>query len=123
MEDRELDEAWVKLLMELGRVPEAADVHAKKGELLKAIETLNASATRSAEHVRRIIQYLLAGLWRGFTFGFTITRSSPSATLQKLLALADELDESAKMEKGFDEVSPSFYSVSGRILHPYTFRL
>ena len=119
VEDWELDEARIKLLTEQDRVLEAADIHAKNGKLLKAIETLNVSATRSAEHVRRIIQYLLAGLRRGFTFGFAMTPSPPSATLQKFLALADGIDESAKMERGFDEVSPSSIQwANSTSLHP-----
>ena len=107
VEEWELDEARIKLLTEQDRVLEVADIHAKKGKLLKAIEILNASPTRSAEHVRRIIRYLLAGLRRGFTLGITITQSLPSPALSRLLALTDKLDESVKGEKEFDEVSSS----------------
>lgn len=102
-----LDEARTKLLTELGRVLEASAIYAKNGDFVKAVEALSASTTRSADHVRLMIEYLSKGLRRGFTLGVTITPSS-SPTLLRLLALVDRLDGDATTERGFDEVRSSF---------------
>jgi hypothetical protein len=118
LKDRKLEEARVKLLTELDRVLEAAEIHAKNRKLVQAIETLSASTTRSAKHEQQMIEYLLRGLRRGFTLGMTPTPST-SPTLFKLLALVDRLDESATAGQGFDEVrSPRPYG--GWALHSYT---
>ena len=106
LKDQKLDEARVKLLTELDRVLEAAAIHAKKGDLVKAVEILSASTTRRADHARQMLQYLLTGLRRGFTLGITITQTT-SPTLSRLLALADQLHKSAETEQGFDEVRSS----------------
>ena len=117
LKDWELDEAHTKLLTELGRVLEAAAIYAKKGDLVKAVETLSASATHHVDHAQQILQYLLTGLRRSFTLGITITQTT-SSTISRLLVLADQLHKSAEMKQGFDEVRSS-HSFSGRIFQPY----
>lgn len=103
LEHEGLYEARIKLLLELGRIVEAAAVHAKNGNMLEAVETLNTSAARDVDLLRRMIEYLSKGLRPGFTLG--VLPSSPSPTISRLLVLADQLDEAAMTEPGFDEVS------------------
>ena len=105
LEDYDLDEARLKLLMELGRVLKAAGIHAKKGNLLRAIELL--TATPRADHVRPTIEYLLAGLRRNIALG-VLPNSNPTAL--KLLAYADRLDKSAMTEQEINEACPSHLS-------------
>ena len=98
----DLYDAHVKLLMDLGRILEAAGIHAKNGNMLKAVEVLIASA-HSVEHVRPTIEYLLTGLRRSLTFGVLPMSSSIAS---KLLALEDRLDKSAMTVQEIDEVGP-----------------
>ncbi|KAF9642213.1 P-loop containing nucleoside triphosphate hydrolase protein, partial [Thelephora ganbajun] len=98
-----LDEARLKLLIELGRILEAAEIHAKNNDMLKAVETLSKSAARGVDHMRPMIKYLLTGLRRGFTFG--VPPSSTSPTASRLLALADQLDKSIMTEQEVDELT------------------
>ena len=104
LEDYDLDEARAEMLKESGKVLESAVVHAKEGDMLKAVETLAASATHSVDHARPMIEYLLAGLWQCLTFGVLPT-STPLAA--ELLGLRDRLDRSAMTKQEVDEVSPS----------------
>jgi hypothetical protein len=104
LENHGLDEARVELLIDLGRIPEAAEILAKRGNMLKAVEILSAPATYSVDHVRPMIEYLLTGLRRGLTLG-VLPISSPIAS--KLLVRAGRLDKSAMTKKEADEVSPS----------------
>ena len=99
LEDCDLDEARFKLLMELGRVLEAAGIHAKNGNLLKAVELLTAAPR--ADHVRPVIEYLLTGLLQNMTFG-VLPDSNPTA--QKLLVYTDRLDKSAMTEQEITKV-------------------
>jgi len=99
LEDYDLDEARAELLVQLGRVLTAAEIHAKNGNMLKAVKILTASAHR-VDHVRPTIEYLLTGLWRGLTFGVLPTSDSIAS---KLLVLAVWLDESAMTEQEVDE--------------------
>ena len=116
LEDYDLDEARIELLIDLDRILEAAGIHAKNGDMLKAVILLSAPATYSADHVRPTIEYLLMGLRRGLTLGVLPT-SSPAVS--RLLVHADRLDKSAMTEQEVDEVGLSFYSVSGsHILAP-----
>ena len=57
LETLDLDEARIKLLLALGRNLEAAAVHAKNGDMLRAAETLGTSAARGADLARRKIEY------------------------------------------------------------------
>ena len=100
LEDYDLDEARAEMLKESGRVLESARVHAKEGDMLKAVETLIASDVRSVDHVRPTIEYLLTGLWRGLTFGML-----PSSTpiVSELLGFAGRLDRSAMTQQEVDE--------------------
>ena len=114
MEDHNLDEARIKLLIDLGRIVEAAAVHAKNGDMLKAVMLLSAPATYSVDHVRPMINHLLAGLRQGLTLGVPPT-SNPMTS--KLLVRADQLDKTAMTDKELDEVS--FYPPCDRqILRP-----
>jgi len=99
-----MDEARVKLLKRLGRILEAAGVHAKNGDLLKAVEMLTASAAHNADHVAPAVKYLLTGLRRDLTLGALPT---PSSIVSKLLALSDRLDKRAVPKQEVDEVSSS----------------
>jgi len=109
LEDYDLDEARVKLLMELGRVTKAAAIHAKNGNILKAVEILTASGL-SVDHVRHAIEYLLTGLRRSLTLGVLPASNS---TASKLLVYADKLDEGAITEQEANEVSLPIHSISG----------
>ena len=113
LEDYGLDEARVKLLMGLGRILEAVEIHAENGDVLKAVEFLIASAAQNVDHVRPAMNYLLAGLRRGFTLGMFPTSSS---TASKLLRLADRLDKNAMTEQEIDEVCLP-RSFNQRVLH------
>ena len=115
LEDYDLDEARLKLLMELGRVTKAAAIHAKNGNILKAVEVLTAS-TCSVDHVRPTIEYLLIGLRQSLTLG-VLPASSPTAS--KLLVYADQLDKGAMTEPEINEVSP-FHPFVRQVLHPGT---
>jgi len=112
LEECDLDEARVKLLIELGRVPKAAGIRAKNGDMLGAVEILTASA-HGVGHMRLTIGYLLTGLWRSLTLG-VIPTSNPIAS--KLLALADRLEKSAMTEQEVDEVCLS-HPFNRRVLH------
>lgn len=98
-----LDETLAKLLEELGRNLEAAEVHARNGAVLKAVEILFTS--RNVGHTRRMIEYLLAGLRQGFTFG--ITPSSISSTVSGLLEFGEQLDHGTMTKQEVDEASHS----------------
>ena len=104
LEEYDLDEARVELLIDLGRILKAAAVHAKNGDMLKAVRLLSAPATYSVDHVRPTIEYLLIGLRRGLTLGVPPI-SSP--VVSKLLVWADQLDKSAMTEQEVDEVGLS----------------
>jgi len=99
-----MDEARVKLLEGLGMIREAAEIHAKNGDLLKAVEILTVSAAHNASYTRPAVDYLLTGLWRYLTIGVLPT-SNPIAS--KLLALADRLDKRAVSKQEVDEVRSS----------------
>jgi hypothetical protein len=102
LEDYDLDEARFKLLMELGKVLKAAGIHAKNGNLLKAVELLTTNPR--VDHVRPAIEYLLTGLRRNMTLG-VLPDSNPTAP--KLLVYADRLDRSAMTEQEINEACPS----------------
>jgi len=99
-----LDNARVELLMDLGRILEAAQIHAKNGNMLKAGRLLSEPATYSVDHARPMIDYLLTGLRQSLTLG-VVPASSPTAS--KLLGLADRLDKTIMTEQEIDEVNPS----------------
>lgn len=103
LEDQDLNEARIKLLLELGRFLEVAAIYAKDGDILRAVETLNTSAACGVDLVRQTIEYLLIGLRRSFTLG--VTPSSTSPTASRLLELADKLDKAAATEQELNEVS------------------
>ena len=104
LEEYGLDEARIELLIELGRIPEAAEIHVKNGDVLKAVEMLSMPAAHGVDHVRPMIEYLLTGLRRGLTLG-VLPSSSPVTS--KLLVLADRLDKTAMTAQEVDEVSLS----------------
>ena len=106
LEDYDLDEARAKLLVKLGKILKAAGIHAKNGNMLKAVEVLNASGCR-VDHVRPSIEYLLTGLWRDLTLGVLPTSNSIAS---KLFALADRLERSAMTKQEVDEVCVSHSS-------------
>jgi len=110
MEEHNLDEARIELLTDLGRIVEAAAVHAKNNDMLKAVMLLSAAATYSVDHVRPMIDYLLTGLRQGLTLGVP-PMSNPITS--KLLARVDRLDKTAMTKKELDEVSPSPHSING----------
>ena len=112
LEDYDLDEARLKLLMELGRVTKAAAIHAKNGNILKAVEVLTASV-HGVDHARPMIEYLLTGLRQSLTLGVLPTSNS---TASKLLVYTDKLDSGAMTEQEVNEVSPS-HPFDRRVLH------
>ena len=101
LEDYDLDEARAEMLKGSGRVLESAGIHAQEGDMLKAVETLTASAVHSVDNIRPTIEYLLTGLWRGLTFG-VLPASTP--IVSELLGLADRLDRRAMTKQEVDEV-------------------
>jgi len=103
LEDYGLDEARVKLLEELGRIPEAAEIHAQNGDILKAVGLLTASAVHNVDHAQLAIKFVLAGLRRDLTLGALPT---PNHIVSKLLGFANRLDKSV-MTEDIDEASPS----------------
>jgi hypothetical protein len=111
LKDYDLDDARVELLIKLDRILEAADIPARNGDMLKAVDILSASAAHSVDHARQMSKYLLTGLQRGFTLGVVPKRSSVAS---KLLALTDRLDKSAITKQEVNEVSP---------LDPFTQRI
>ena len=102
LEDHGLDEAHIKLLRELGRILEAARIHAGNGDVLKAVEMLTAPTARNVDHMRPTIEYVLTGLRQGLTLEVPPT-SSP--TVSKLLVFADRLDKSAMTGQEVNEVN------------------
>ena len=52
LKDYDLDEARIKLLVQLGRILEAADIHAKNWDMLKAVELLTANDVHDIDGVR-----------------------------------------------------------------------
>ena len=122
LEDYGLDEARVKVLEEFGRIPEAADIHAKNGDILKAVEMLTASAAHNVDHVRPAIELVLTGLRRDLTLDVLPT-SNP--IVPKLLRFANWLGKNVMMKQEVDEVSPShpFHPFNRRVLYPITFSL
>jgi len=116
LEDYGLDEARVKLLEELGRIPEAADIHAQNGDILKAVGMLTASAVHNSDHVRPAIKLVLAGLRRDLTLGALPT---PNPITPKLLGFANRLDKGVMTKRDIDEVS-SFHPFNWPSLHRRT---
>ena len=104
LEEYGLDEARIKLLVVLGRTPEAAETHARNGDILNAVEILSMPTTRGVDQMRPMIKYLLIGLRRGLTLE-VLPSSSPATS--RLLVLADQLDTRAMTEQEANEVSPS----------------
>lgn len=113
LEDLDLDEARVKLLLELGRVLEAAAIYAKNGDILTAVETLKTSIAHGVDLVRPATEYLLTGLRRAFTLGIGVTPSSASPTISRLLELAGQLDKVSVTEQEWAEVSFPLCSAGG----------
>lgn len=110
LEDYGLNEARARMLKESGRVLESAEVHAEEGDMVKAVETLAASAVHNSHHVRPTIKYLLAGLWQGLTLGVLPTSASIAS---ELLGFADKLDRRAMTKQEVNEASCS---------HPFSWR-
>lgn len=115
LEDYDLDEARAEMLKESGKVLESAGIHANEGNMLKAVETLTASADQNVDHERPAIEYLLTGLWQGLTFG-ALPTSTP--IVLDLLGLADKLDRSVMTQQEVDEASPSL-SIQFECLTPW----
>lgn len=110
LEDYELDEARIKLLKGLNRIPEAAEIIANNGNALKAVEMLTASAVHNFDHVQPAAEHLLTGLWGGLTLE-VLPASNP--IVSKLLVLADRLNKSTMTEKEDNEVSLLLHSIRG----------
>jgi len=107
----------VEIITQHNNALEVAEIHAKNGDMLKAVEILIASqAPRSADYVRLTIEYLLTGLRRSLTLGVP-PASSP--TVLKLLLHADKLDNGAMTEQEVNEVSPS-YQFDLQVSYPST---
>ena len=104
LEDCNLDEARVKLLVQLDRIPEAAEVYAKNWDMLKAVELITTHDNHGVDYVRRTIEYLLTGLRRGLTLGVLPT-SSP--TVPKLLSFTGRLNKGVMTKRELDEVNLS----------------
>lgn len=117
LKDYDLDEARIKLLVQLGRILEAADIHAKNWDMLKAVELLTANDVHDIDGVRRTIEYLLIGLQRSLTIG-VLPASSP--TVSKLLLFAGRLDKGAMTRQELNEVNLFLNSITGSyvIVHP-----
>ena len=107
LDDYDLDEARAKMLKESGNILESARIHAKKGDMLKAVETLTASTILGVDRVRPTIEYLLTGLRRGLTLEMLPT-SAPA--VPGLLGFVDRLDRSAMTEQEANEVSFPIHS-------------
>lgn len=119
LEDYGLDEARIKLLEKLRRIPEAAEIHVKNGDVLKAVEILTTPAARNVDHVQLATKFILAGLWQDLTIGALPT---PNPIVSKLLGFANRLDKSVMTKKEVGEVSSS-HLFNLRVLHPITFSL
>ena len=111
LEDHGLDEAHIKLLRELGRILEAARIHAGNGDMLKAVEMLTAPTARNVDRMQPMIEYLLTGLRQGLTLGVLPTSNS---VVSKLLVLAGRLDKSTMTGQEANEVS---------LFHPFDLRV
>ena len=109
LDNHYLDEARVKLLEQLGRVLEAAEIHAKNGDMLKAVEILTTSPTHNFDHVQPAIGYLLAGFRRSLILG----APTSSLIVSKLLALADLLNKSAIKQQDIREVNITRFAIDG----------
>lgn len=94
----------MKLLVQLDRIPEAAEVYAKNWDMLKAVELLTTHDNHGVDYVRRTIEYLLTGLRRGLTLGVLPT-SSP--TVPKLLSFTGRLNKGVMTKRELDEVNLS----------------
>ena len=114
LEDYGLDEAHVKLLGELDRIPEAADIHAQNGDILKAVGMLTASAVHNVDHARPAIKFVLAGLRQDLTLRAPPTQNS---IVSKLLGFANRLDKSVMTKQDIDEVRSS-HPFGWWVLHP-----
>jgi len=112
LEDYDMDEARAKVLIQLGRISDAAQIHAKNGDMLKAAETLDTSTIRSTENLRLMAKCIITGLRRSLTLG-VVPKSGSIAS--KLLVLADRLDKNAMKEQEVHEVSAPHYSIGRRV--------
>ena len=102
-ERRWLDEARISLLTQWGRILEAAEICAENGDMLRAVKLLIASGVRDVHHVRRTIEYLLAGLRRDLTLGVSPT----TPIVSKLLSFTGRLDRGAMTQQEVSEVNLS----------------
>jgi len=98
-----MDEARAKVLVQLGRISEAVQIHAKNGDMLKAAEMLDTPVTLSLDLLQLMAKYLLTGLQQSLTLGVPPESGSIAS---KLLVLADRLDESAMKGQEAYEVNP-----------------
>ena len=114
MEDYGLEEARAELLEESDRIAEAADIHARNGDMLKAVEMLIKSSASNIDHARLAIEFLLTGLWKWLTLGVSPT-ANPA--ILGLLRLTVRLNRRTMTEQEADEVS--HYDPFGwQVVHP-----
>jgi len=112
LEDYYMDDARAELLTQLGRISDAAQIHAKNRDMLKAAETLDTPATLSLDQLQLTAKCILTGLQQSLTLGVPPESSSIAS---KLLVLADRLDESAMKGRDVHEVSPPIRSIGRRV--------
>jgi len=99
----DLYKARIELLIDLGRILEAAEIYAENGNMPQAVRILSAPATYSVSHARPMIDYLLTGLRQSLILG-VVPAFSPTAS--KLLVYTDRLDNNIMTELEIDEVNP-----------------
>lgn len=105
LEDYDLDEARAELLIQLGRISEAAQIYATNGDMLKAVETLDVPAALSLDQLPLAAECVLTWLRKTLTLGVSPKSSSISS---KLLVLAGRLNKSAMKGRDVHEVSPPY---------------
>ena len=86
----------------LGRVLKSAEIHTNEGNMLKAVETLATSAVYNDYHAQPMIEYLLAGLWWGLTFGVLPTCIP---IVLELLQFRDKFDRMVMTKQEANEAS------------------
>lgn len=94
-------EAQLELLLSLGRVADAAELHLLKGHTIEALELFLEDKGDPCKSTQRVIHCILQGLWEEFSLG---SQKSSTDVVVKLFRYAGSIDPSLLSPNEHDEV-------------------
>ncbi|EDR08129.1 uncharacterized protein LACBIDRAFT_294434 [Laccaria bicolor S238N-H82] len=110
LSERNFYEAQVELLVSLGRVADAAELHLLEGHIIEALELFLEDKGDPSQYTQRVIHCILQGLWREFSLG---SKKSSTDVVVKLFRYADSIDPSLLSPNEHDEME-LFKAISSR---------